>query len=198
MRYFVLLLAVCSACSASSWAAPVPKGAQDPVLYFPTKVGSKWVYQWGKEERVETITATEKSGSDTVVTLGVMVENKPVPYCKLLVSNKGLFFGTGGLQEKTFPHCLLKIPSAKGEKWDWMVTEVNRKATRTAFEEEEVDVPAGKFRTIRVDSEAPVGKDLTQKTKQWYAVGIGWVKLVTKMGDAEEVRVLKSFTPGKE
>lgn len=198
MRNMLLFLAVCSLYLATSIAAPVPKEGQDPVLYFPTKIGSKWVYQWGNEERVETITATEKSGTDIVVTLGVLVEGKNAPYCKLLVSKKGLFFGIEGLQEKKFPHCLLKIPSTKDEKWDWMVADVNRKVTRVSCGEEEVEVPAGKFRTIRIESEVPVGKDLTQKTNQWYAIGIGWVKLVTKMGDAKEERVLKSFTPGKE
>jgi hypothetical protein len=39
----ILLLALLQ--SGVSHAAPVPKAKQG-ALYFPTKVGTKWVYQW--------------------------------------------------------------------------------------------------------------------------------------------------------
>jgi len=68
---------------------------------------------------------------------------------------------------------------------------------RTVGMIEDVEVPAGKFHAVRVESEEPVGKELTQKTTTWYAPGVGWVKMVLQFGDAKEVKVLKSFAPGK-
>ncbi|QJW93187.1 TapB family protein [Frigoriglobus tundricola] len=178
--------------------APVPKAAQKPKYYCPTKLGTKWVYKGDNEERIEEVTAVEKKENGVVITVGVLVGEKIVPYSKTLVSDKGLFFGTSGLDEKAFPHCLLKLPSKSGDEWGWEVAEIGRKVTRVTRDGEEVEVPAGKFQTVRVDSEVPIGKQGTQKTTEWYAPEVGLVKSVTRFGGAEDVRTLKSFTPGKD
>ncbi|VTR96146.1 Uncharacterized protein OS=Neosynechococcus sphagnicola sy1 GN=DO97_13785 PE=4 SV=1: DUF3108 [Gemmata massiliana] len=177
-------------------AAPVPP-AQKPVLYYPTSVGAKRVYEWGGNNRTEQVTAVDEKDGKTIVTVGVLVDEKVTPYCKILVSDKGLFFGVDGLEETKFPYPMLKLPAKAGDRWDWEVAEVARKVICTVGAVEEVEVPAGKFQTIRVESEAPVGKTGTQKTTQWYAPNMGWVKMVTRAGNAEETRVLKSFTLGK-
>ncbi|MDY3553671.1 hypothetical protein R5W24_002776 [Gemmata sp. JC717] len=194
LTFFVLALVTVASAGV---AAPVPPAAQKPVRYYPTTVGAKWVYEWGGADRIEEVTAVDEKDGQAVVTVGVLVDKKFTPYCKVLVSDRGLFFGTGGLEEKTFPNALLKLPAKPGSRWDWEVREVGRKVVCTVGPTEDVEVPAGKFRAVRVESEVPVGKDLTQTTTTWYAPEVGWVKMVSRVGGAEETKALKSFAPGK-
>ena len=166
-------------------AAPVPKGAGKPVLYYPTTVGTKWVYQYeGSGEVVQTaITAAEEKDGAVVLTIGLVTGDKADPYWKVLVSPKGLFQGDGGLAEEKFPHPLLTLPIKPGEK-----LEVTGKPTRTVVGIEEVEVPAGKYQAARVESEG-----LTE----WFAPGVGCVKTVRGPKTAEITTVLKAFIPGK-
>jgi hypothetical protein len=62
--------------------------------------------------------------------------------------------------------------------------------------EEEVEVPAGKFKALRVEAEQELGANVFKSTL-WYAPGVGLVKSVTNTNGTERVQVLKSFTPGK-
>jgi hypothetical protein len=155
------------------------------------------VYDWGNgAERVEQVTAAEVKDGDTMVTIAVVVGDKVTPYSKVLVSAKGLFCGDGGLDVVKFPYPLLKVPAKPKDRWEWEVAGAG-KVVRTVVGAEEVEVPAGKFQAVRVEAEVPIGREATQKTTTWYAPEVGWVKMVTKFGDAEDVKVLKSFTPGK-
>src|SRR5690348_4862763 len=75
-------------------AAPVPKGAGKPVLYFPVKVGAKWVYRTGyptgdEEETREVTRVVEKDG-EFVVSVRSDDINKRLP--DTTVSERGLFF----------------------------------------------------------------------------------------------------------
>ncbi|MBP3955678.1 hypothetical protein J8F10_10335 [Gemmata sp. G18] len=137
-------------------AAPVPP-AQKPALYYPTSVGAKWVYEWGGSDRTEQVTAVDEKDGKTVVTIGVLVGEKTRPYRKILVSEKGVFFGTIGLEETKFPYPMLKLPAKAGDRWDWEVTEGGRKVVCIVGAVEEVEVPTGKFHTVRFESETPVG-----------------------------------------
>ena len=68
----------------------------------------------------------------------------------------------------------------------------------TTGKEEEVEVPAGKFKAIRVEMENVINGAVF-RTTYWHAPGAGMVKIVShdhKRGD--RVQVLKSFTPGKK
>ncbi|WP_020474616.1 TapB family protein [Zavarzinella formosa] len=61
---------------------------------------------------------------------------------------------------------------------------------------EDVEVPAGKFKTIRLEMKSQVGRVKTEAT-YWYAPNLGLVKMTGMSGNLESVMVLKSFTPGK-
>jgi hypothetical protein len=72
-------------------------------------------------------------------------------------------------------------------------------AYRVAWEEE-VEVPAGKFKAVRVEAvRAAGGREVRYTT--WYAPGVGVVKHV--LGDEadrdnSQVQALKAFTSGKK
>ena len=62
--------------------------------------------------------------------------------------------------------------------------------------EEEVEVPAGKFKAVPVTSINHLAGRI-QKTRHWYAPGVGLIKTAPFDGDVGGTEILKSFTPGK-
>jgi hypothetical protein len=83
------------------------------------------------------------------------------------------------------PSMLLKTPLKAGTKW-----ESNAGGRYEATKEEEVEVPAGRFRAVRVEL---VQGD--RKMTLWFAPGVGQIKTVEAGSD--RVHVLKEFKPGK-
>lgn len=69
-------------------AAPVPKDAGKDVIYFPTTVGAKWVYEGadGETEEVE-VYEVEKDRDGLVV--GRRRVGQTMPYTKMIVSAEG-------------------------------------------------------------------------------------------------------------
>lgn len=113
------------------------------------------------------------------------------------VSNHGiaaLVIGGTPLREPVFH---LRLPAKAGETWvaeEQVVGDVVfSRRTFTTGPEEEVEVPAGKFRAIRVDVTTPHGA-----SSNWYAPGVGLVKTVLKTSDGREsapIQALRSFVP---
>lgn len=96
---------------------------------------------------------------------------------------------------------LLKLPAKAGDSWDSAPpnAKVGGEAgdVRKVAGVEEVTVPAGTFKAIRVDvTRLLAGKQFI--VSQWYAPDIGPVKTSFQYGDAlPNVISLKKFTPGK-
>jgi hypothetical protein len=188
---FCLAVSLCPALAAS---APKPKGDHKPVLYLPTTVGDKRVLelsQNGKASEItEWVTAVETKGEMTVVSF-TREEGGP-PLYQYGASADGVFGVSYEGEVYDRPLRVLKLPPKEGETW-----EVEPPATPgrpaqkfkyTTGKEEEVEVPAGKFKAVRVDVEG---------TTHWHAPGVGMVKSVTPDKRGDRVQVLKSFTPGK-
>jgi hypothetical protein len=182
-------------------AAPAPKGAEEPTLYFPTRVGAQWVYLWDtkrKEDKdkdpavVEVVTAVEDKEGAKVVTVGrVHTDGKVCPTQKWAVSDRGLF-QTANLigQPVRAPVCFLKLPHKRDQTWT-LDAPGDNKPTMTASGPERVKVPAGEYDAIRVEQR---DQHPDPQTTRWYAPGVGLVKVTS--GDL--LIVLKSFDPGKE
>jgi len=185
----ILVLLAGAACSASSSTAPLPP--QSP-CYFPMKVGTKWVYQYGDKETVQVLTAIEAIDGAIIVTV---TEQRPEPdlprYEKIAVSDKGLFvFETcEGVIKVAHKDCLLKLPHKAGQTWKEAPASPTEPGKYTSYGPELVEVPAGKYQAIRVvleyDGTPP------DRVTTWYAPNVGMVKWA--IGD--RARVLKSFTP---
>lgn len=197
-----LALLVLSA-SACLWAPP-PK---DGPVYFPTKAGARWVYlvKLGEVDRpyesVEVVTAVEQKGGATLVTVGHESQGEVMPHHVMSVSSKGVFVTSAVGGEMTEPFCVLRLPHRPGNKWEAVFAgkQWGRVVgTAAAFGPEEVEVPAGKYQAVRVESETPFidGRKGSAKATTWYAAGVGVVKEVR--ADAGSVRVLKEFTPGTD
>jgi hypothetical protein len=186
-------------------AAPGPKAGDAPPLYFPTTVGATAVREQttGKlvGETTDTVTEVTKTADGVRVTVERTSKSglRPVKY-QTDVSAKGLAQVRFGPREFDPPTPLLKLPAKAGDTWEWedRADEVRgpRKIKFRVVGEEEVEVPAGKFKSIRVAEEEEV-RGRTSKHESWYAPDVGLVKRVTQLVVGEGVIVLKSFTPGK-
>jgi len=189
---------------ALSAAPAAPRAKDAPAVYFPTRVGDRWVYDDGKEkESVREVTAVQVGRDETIVT--VSEPGRKAVAERVAVSAAGV----RRLEFNGFPldgDWLLKLPAKEGDKWEFdtpaQQDERGRglrgeKGTVTVGPTEEVEVPAGKFRSVRLEIAVTAinGKAVPAiRYTSWYAPEVGLVK-VTR--GEEWTRVLKSFTPGK-
>jgi len=188
---------------AATLAALVPK-AKATELYYPTTEGTKRVMRTKSEDGASnevTITVTkveEKEGTFTVTTTREVSGQRSE--FRNEVSAKGVF-SLPRSGEKGEPRAALKLPAKEGDTW---ATEQPASGNRagwttkhTVGKEEEVEVPAGKFKAIVVTAEYELD-GIAYKSTAWYAVGIGVVKSVSVSNRTERMQELKEFTPGKD
>jgi hypothetical protein len=186
-------------------AAPGSK-RKEGELYYPVKDGAKRVMEMVTTGKfvgsavvaVDTVTKVEAKGGKYRVTVERVTsdrETKEKPLVTVYeVADKGLARVTSGGKDLPEPVVMLKLPAKTGETWTR--GDSATKTTLTTGKEEEVEVPAGKFRAIPVTAEFDRGGQPT-KTTVWYAPEVGMVKTVTTAGGIDIAHVLKSFTPGK-
>jgi hypothetical protein len=189
--------------AAEAPAAPVAPPPREVIHFFPTRIGARWVYVLSREgerdsESVLEVTAV-KDGRDgaKVVTTSHKSGAEYTPYQMLTVSGRGVGLVATIAADLDEPFWLLRTPAEDGNKWDVVLDIVGvgvvRTAKATAHSPEWVEVPAGKFRAVRVEMDLTF-RDERRVTTAWYAPGIGMVKEV----HGTEVEMLKSFTPGKD
>lgn len=159
---------------AFALAAPVPK-EKGKELYLPVVEGTIRVMESKIGERTveitETVTKVEvKDGAYTVT----MDQGAGGWSTAFEVSEKGITRPPLGGGTERMPD--LKLGGKPGDTWEYMTAGFGgRTMTRkyTLGKVEEVEVPAGKFRAVRVDVEADLG-EVTNNQTAWYAAGVGW------------------------
>lgn len=180
---------------AVSPAAPVPthlmpKG--DPICY-PLGVGDTCIHQLDDGELTAIVTKVEKGEAGTSVTMNIRDTSRNSQYSQtVIVSTKGVRVVEYAGQKIDPPVWWLKLPHGPKNEWkgSWPG------GTDFAFETKDwemVEVPAGKYRAIRIDRHESVNGMKQGTTTYWYAPGVGCIKIAGR----SPARVLKSFTPGK-
>ncbi|HJZ55760.1 MAG TPA: hypothetical protein VKE74_12400 [Gemmataceae bacterium] len=183
-------------------AAPAPDDKKEPVLYFPTKVGTKWVYESPASKSFLRITTVETKEGAKLVTVASESELAGQTFKTVetfRVSGEGLF--KLGFDEKVFdpPQCLLKLPHVPGAKWEWLLKGDDKfRVDYKAGKLEDVKVPAGEFKAVPVE-DVLTGNAVRMERTVWYAPNVGVVKKTWLVnGGGQQTEVLKSFTPGKD
>jgi hypothetical protein len=184
-------------------AAAAPALKSKVLLYHPTHVGTTRVYEyqgsWGPGGFREVVTKVEETDGVFRVTYRHEVLGGPATDGEVEVSGKGVFQLRSGLVKCKTPWPVVRLPLRPGDTWESdpsnAIGGAAPKATYTIGGEDVVEVPAGKFRAIRVDSVLDHNGGVV-KSSHWYAERIGLIKVLTIQGTAESVQVLKSFTPG--
>jgi hypothetical protein len=191
----VLLVPLCAL------SAPRPKDAADEALYFPTTVGSRWVYESPDGQYEERIDESKSEDKATVVTVVRTQGGEENWRSTVRVSPEGLLLiASGGVTyHESSPW--LRTGLKPGAEWEYtyirQTTAFHNHIKFVGFES--VEVPAGKFEAVRLDGAETVGVGMANGNgpptpgTEWYARGVGLVKRV-RMGQGT---TLKSFTPGK-
>lgn len=196
------ILALLCAAGAASADNPEAGGGS---LYYPVKVGAKRVSEVRAGDRaieiVETVTKVETKEGKHLVTVEAVhrAEQDRTMTDRYEVSDRGLS-RVSGRQKEGEALLLLKVGAKEGESWTTDQAGPGGgvgKATYTMGKVEEVKVPAGTFKSRRVDAEIQFGTRTT-KLSYWFAPGVGTVKFEAGSGGVTtQTTVLKSFTPGK-
>ena len=186
-RLLPLLFVVALLLHTASVGAPVPKETK-ALAYFPDKVGAKWVYDFDGKEETETVTAVKKEDGSILVTVHKIDEFGETDKVTK-VTESGIFI-VSGLQLKHPPSHVLQLPHKANATWKtWTGTPFLGTSNYTAYGLEEVEVPAGKYKAIRV-GRIDAG-DICRT--YWYAPDVGLVKYVFECGKTTYTRTLKSF-----
>jgi hypothetical protein len=179
------------------------KDSPAETLYLQTTVGEKKVFETTSgrvtSEFTVWVVAVEKKGAMTIVSFS-SEEGGPVS-SRFGASADGVFRLALGATSYDPPPRLLKLPANEGDTWEESLSarkDEDAKAKYTTGKEEEVVVPAGKFRAIRVECEYTNTDVNFARTTYWHVAGLGIVKTLTKSKGAESLVVLKSLTPGKK
>jgi len=183
-------------------AAPALK---KPTYYHPTREGDRRVYEIhagdSVSETVDLVTKVEYKGDTVIVSVGRESKGVDLPNSQVEVSKKGVIQIAIGNRKLRDPWPMLKLPAKPGDQWTFEsegpAGSGAFKTTCTLGKEEEVEVPAGKFKAIRVDAVATLPGETTMQASAWFAPGIGVVKSVSNVAGFEHTQVLKSFTPGR-
>ena len=173
-------------------AAPAPKAKETAAGYFPTRIGDKRDYEVRSGDKVEstyadTVTKVEKADAALHVTITREYSDSRPFVTIIAVAADGLFRVSLNGRTLDTPVPLLKLPAKTGTKWGG---DAVSEPTYTVAGEEEVEVPAGKYKAIRVDS--TFGGET--RMSLWFAPSVGLVKQATP---GQGTVVLKAFTPGK-
>ncbi len=194
-----LLAVLLTACATPLAASPVPEHLFPKAhLYYPTQVGAEWVYRDGGTTYTYFVAKVEEKDGVSRVSVNLRHrDGKGSQHSHTMEVSKGGLREVSNFNRKVEPPTpVLKVPGAKGDKWECPMALDGEKQcdyTLVAGGVEEVSVPAGKFNALRID-QTSVGTDgkTIQTIATWYAPGVGVVKM--EYGGTRE---LVSFTPGK-
>src|SRR5262249_39445987 len=154
-------------------AAPALK-SKGPALYYPTAVGTRWVYQNPATESTFVVTRVEEKEGAFLVDVAVVADGRETPSQQMRISAESVFrVNIGGTTLPT-PECLLKLPHKDGQEWEFDLGDANGGAAKlTAVRRETVETPAGRFETIKIER---VGSNAAT---YWFAEEVGLVKMAS-------------------
>jgi hypothetical protein len=199
-------------------AAPAGTAAARPAAgdsYYPLAKGSKWTYTTDYADDtvlVHEVTGTEKVGDVECF----VVEHKTVgpTLGTRMMRKEWLAAGPDGVLihklqrgrselDVVKPFFKVKNVLSKDDEWKGQAkAEENPPRYETRVEEqEEVEVPAGKFKAWKVHVKIESGTRHSAEGSEWYAPNVGLVKAEITIKAAGDdftlVSELKKFEPGK-
>lgn len=205
-RKFFVAFIVCL--SAILFGASMSMAA-DKNDYYPLTVGSEWIMQVKVLEDnsvIEQKLTVENPNVFENITYSVMKQVDPKNKYTVLIlkNNKGVYWRKLALKKSFVPEMngyynpqtpYMQFPLTKGSKWEWqgiLALPWGDKNCIWKFEiqndAEEVTVPAGKFKCVKVHISKITGDETDDET-DWYAPGVGLVKLKSK----KYLKELKSY-----
>jgi hypothetical protein len=180
-------------------AAPGTK-EKGPAYYFPSTLGDRLEFEATADGKpaggfVLEVLEVEKKGGAVVVTVSNDSPGTGRLTYQYRLTESGVERLRSGDTAYAAPVPLLRLPAKAGDTWEWTHPISKTKRSYKTVKEEVVEVPAGKFKAVRVETVIDDEGTYTD----WYAPGLGNIKReVSRPLLGNGVRVLKSFTPGKK
>jgi hypothetical protein len=191
MRSTVTTIGFAALLLVSAALAKTPRPLKAAADYFPLRVGDSWTYRNSEEGgyTLKVISEEPQAGGPSrfVVELssGVKILNIFSKADGWVLLHGERYPEHEGLEAKYEPpKQYLANPLAVGLKWEWKgkdPTQVEHREKNTVARVEQVAVPAGKFRAMKVVSSVTGGAIGMTRTN-WYADGVGLVKSTTEGG----------------
>lgn len=198
IRLILPLLVLAVAATAQGQDKPAAAAGAD---YMPLKVGNKWVYKadFGGQmiEIGQSVAKIEKKDGKDIALMETEFGGQVITE-QLSSSDKGVFRYSFQGQPVDPPIQALKLPVKKGDTWDVKFSAQGQemKAVMKTEGEEEVMVPAGKYKAVIVSMEMDaMGQKVT--VKSWFAPNVGIVKQKFDLGGISGTSQLEKFTPAK-
>jgi hypothetical protein len=170
--------------------------------YYPLKPGTKWFYELNgngqkiklqiQVSKIETIDGNKMALVETVIN-GMVTGTEHVT-----ATEKGVFRHRMNGIELSPPVCILKYPYKKDDTWEGETTVGAEKimVKGKALGDEEVSVPAGKYKTVKADTETS-GAGMKMTASLWFAPDVGLVKQTIAVQDKTLTFELEKFEAGK-
>lgn len=170
---------------------PKSKTTKPAPDFFPLRVGDSWTYR-NSEQGGYTFKVLDEEPQNGApsrfaveVSSGVIIINTFSKADGWVLLHGERYPEHEGLEAKYDPpKQVLPNPLTVGQKWDWTgkdPTQVERNEKNTVTGIEEVTVPAGKFKAMKVVT-VTVGGTIPMTKTYWYADGVGLVKTTTEGG----------------
>ncbi|HEY2138838.1 MAG TPA: hypothetical protein VGH00_02070 [Chthoniobacterales bacterium] len=184
----VLMLAVVALAATATARKPKPAKPEDD--FFPLRVGDFWTYR-NNESGGYTLKVLKEEPQEGGAVRYLVERRSEVIIHDTFSKVPGwvLFHGENYPEQEGLkmdydpPRQYLPNPLVAGQKWEW----AGKDPTQTEHHEnnrvvgfENVTVPAGKFRAMKVTSEISGGSSMVRTT--WYAPGVGLIKSATEAG----------------
>jgi hypothetical protein len=197
----LILLALIPAFAPAGGEKDKAKVLVDNANYYPLEVGNTWEYKLTANGNVVTmvskIAKIEEIEGKSLSLLEAAVNGNVAATEHLQRTKAGIErFRTNGIAA-TPPFLLLKYPVKPGETWGGEFVAANDKGKYTSqATAETVEVPAGKYKTIRVAVKLEV-KGQIINTTYWFARDVGFVKQTVDAPNLNVVIELQKFEPKK-
>jgi hypothetical protein len=208
IRIIAALVLILLALAAFLGQKPSAGQKEPPPDYFPLRVGDWWKYQSttadGKQsEFTMTVLSDEKqSDGNSWYLVEIQSTFKPIHewYSKptgLVLWHRELYTSNESMKVTFEPvRQYLKNPPATGATWSWKgkgMLGVDIDESNQVIGPEAVEVPAGKFQAMKVETKVNQGGTLVTKT-YWYANWVGLVKSMTDTGSVKSTSVLLDYS----
>lgn len=198
MKKFAVVLAVLVAVVSGQTLGQDQSGPD----YYPLRAGTKWTYRvvLGGEAKgmvINQIAKIEKIDDQSLARQETVAQGNVAATEHLSSTAKGIFRHRYNGVEVVPPVCVLRYPVKQGDSWgsEAKVGDQTIKMT-SRVGEEEVTVPAGKYKaiTVQVDGDAAGTKI---RTTYWFVANIGFVKQVADIAGNQIILEMEKFEAGK-
>jgi hypothetical protein len=165
---------------------------------YPTAIGTVWRYRTAGNEILVRVAKQEKIDRANCALVESVMGDKVVASEHIAVQPDGLYRYTMAGQKADPPIRFLKLPAKKGDVWE-VASKLGGQELKVTYEtdEEEITVPAGKFRTVVTRTRDFQAAGQKMAAKIWYAKDVGMVKTEMTIAGNKVVIELEKYEPAK-